>query len=347
MVGAMRTAPRPDRSPAWRAPLASGAPFARRWPWRALSLALGLGACDPAPEPLPTAAEIAALDRGQEPPLYQLLYDAPLLPADDAAAGRLRALIFIRHLGLSADQLDRLEALRLLAADRVASIRAREAEVEAAYAAEQRAAHDALWGALSRGVAVDAPELGPHVDALRELRAGGKRERELIKLRLDGIRSLLDAEKDLLASLTPRQEQLMSDAVFVLRRRLDPIGAPGDFRELVGTTYEPGQYAVLTRGLSEGLSRPLDIGGLWADAPMLEGHALHEARREVLLLLLLLEPGLGEAIAAARAAPGAAPAALAAPPAPAEPGAAPAAPAAPPAPAAPAQPPAPPVPAGP
>lgn len=308
------------RSFAWRAPLGHGC-AARAWAGARASLALLALGCDPAPTPLPTAVEIAALDRGQQPPLYQLLYDAPLLPVDAAESGRVRMLILIRHMGLSADQLDQLDALRTLAADRSAAISAREAEVEAAYAVVQQQAEGALWAALSRGVAVDAPELTVHVDALRELRKGGKRERELIKLRLDGIRSVLDAERELLASLTPRQEQLLSDAVFVLRRRLDPIGTPGDFRALVGTTYEPGQYAVLTRGLSDGLSDPLDIGGLWSDSPMLEGHALHEARREVLLLLLLLEPGLADAISAARGLPGgpAAPAPSASAPVPSAP----------------------------
>lgn len=275
---------------------------------RALALSWAALGCDPEPLPLPTVAEVQALDRSLEPPLYQLLYDAPLLPVDDPAGGRLRMLIWLRQMAMSAEQLDRLEALRSLAADRVRSIEQREREVEASYAAAQAAEHEALWAGLSRGVPVEAPELQIHVEALRELRRGGKRERELISLRLDGIRSILDAERELLQSLTPRQEQLMSDAVFFLRRRLDPIGTPGDFRTLVGTTYEPGQYAVLTRGLSEGLSGPLDIGGLWADEPSLEGHALHEARREVLLLMALLEPGLDEAIAAARSAPGAAPA---------------------------------------
>ncbi len=270
---------------------------------RAMALACVALACDPEPLPLPTVAEIQALDRALEPPLYQLLYDAPLLPVDDPAGGRLRMLIWLRQMALSGDQLDRLDALRSLAADRVRAIEQREREVEAGYAAEQAAAHEALWAGLTKGIPVEAPELQVHVEALRELRRGGKRERELISLRLDGIRSILDAERDLLQSLTPRQEQLMADSVFFLRRRLDPIGTPGDFRTLVGTTYEPGQYAVLTRGLSEGLSGPLDIGGLWADEPSLEGHALHEARREVLLMMALLEPGLDEAIAAARAAP--------------------------------------------
>ena len=93
----------------------------------------------------------------------------------------------------------------------------------------------------------------------------------------------------------------MADALFILRSQLDPVANPEDYRSLVGTTYEPGQYAVLTRGTGEGAREPLNIGALWTDDGELTGYALHEARREVLLYLLLMEPGLEEAIPRAKA----------------------------------------------
>ena len=133
------------------------------------------------------------------------------------------------------------------------------------------------------------------------MRSGGERERELLKLRLQGIRAVFEAQREFLASLSPTQEALLADAVFFLRNRLDPVGNPGDFRALVGSIYDPGQYAVLTRGSSDWARAPLNIGGLWSDEPQLEGGALHEARREVLLYLILLEPGLAPAIKTAKA----------------------------------------------
>ena len=110
----------------------------------------------------------------------------------------------------------------------------------------------------------------------------------------------MEAMGDFQRSLTQTQENMIADALFFLRSRLDPVGNPGDFQALVGSTYEPGQYAVLTRGTGEEAHKPLNIGGLWSDEPGLTGRALHNARREVLLYLALLEPGLGEAIEAAR-----------------------------------------------
>ena len=92
----------------------------------------------------------------------------------------------------------------------------------------------------------------------------------------------------------------LADSVFFLRHRLDPVGNPSDFRALVGSTYDPGQYAVLTRGLGDVPKEPLNIGGLWSDQPTLKDHPLHDARREVLLYLALMEPGLKEALKAAR-----------------------------------------------
>lgn len=274
-----------------------------RWLLGVVTTGLWFGggvACVPDPEPLPTQEAVAPRDRAQDPPLYQLLYDAPLAPRPSAEASRVRQLVWLRHMELSRSQLQMLSELVAVATDRQARLQAREADIEARYAEVERAVHQALWEQLAAGTPVDAPELGSTVDQLRELRAGGSRERELVTARLAALQAILDAERPFLRSLSPRQEQLMADALFFLRHRLDPIGTPGDFRALVGTTWEPGQYAVLQRGLDDMDRDPLDIGGLWQDDSS-GGHALFDARREVLLLLAILEPELPRAIEAAKA----------------------------------------------
>ena len=126
--------------------------------------------------------------------------------------------------------------------------------------------------------------------------ASGARTTQLVCRNSGGLRGSAGVPR----VLSPTQA-LLADAVFFLRNRLDPVGNPGDFRALVGSIYDPGQYAVLTRGSSDWARAPLNIGGLWSDEPQLEGGALHEARREVLLYLILLEPGLAPAIKTARA----------------------------------------------
>ena len=269
-----------------------------------LLIALGplalLWSCTPELRPLPTEKAIEQIDRNQQPPLYQLLYDSPALPAYSPQQQRVRILIWLRHMDLSEGQLTRLDELRLLADDRRARIQAAENEESIRWEQQETQVYDQLWILLSEGASVDDARMGNITHELRELRAGGEREREMLKLRLQGVRAVFDAQREFLQTLSPEQEALLADAVFFLRNRLDPVGNPGDFRALVGTIYDPGQYAVLTRGASDWARAPLNIGALWSDEPPVEGAALHEARREVLLYLALLEPSLKEAVQAAK-----------------------------------------------
>ena len=261
---------------------------------------IAISGCTPEARPLPTEKAIEDLDRAQQPPLYQLLYDVPALPSFGQRQQRVRILIWLRHLALSDSQLARLDELRLLSDDRRSRIEQAEKVAAARWEGEETKIYDKIWSALGSGQAVDSSSMAPFTHELKEMRSGGERERELLKLRLQGIRAVFEAQREFLQTLTPKQEALLADAVFFLRNRLDPIGNPGDFRALVGTIYDPGQYAVLTRGSSDWARAPLNIGGLWSDEPTAEGGALHEARREVLLFLVLLEPALNEAIQAAR-----------------------------------------------
>lgn len=269
----------------------------RLWIW----LPGALISCTTEPTPLPTKEAVAVFDRQAAPPMYQMLYTAPVLPAQTTNQQQLRMLIWIRHMGLSNSQLDQLEALRVMSAERGARIQQAESEVVARYSGEEEAIYGAMLEQVSAGVPIDEPVFSDLLGQLEELQAGGERETELLKIRMEGMRSILEAESGFLRSLSPSQEMMLADALFVLRGRIDPVANPGDYRSLIGTTYEPGQYAVLTRGTGEGASDPLNIGALWTDDGELTGYALHEARREVLLYLILLEPGLQEAIVKAKA----------------------------------------------
>ena len=166
---------------------------------------------------------------------------------------------------------------------------------------------------LSAGLPPDDPQLTAAGAALLELRQGAPdgtaegSDAARLRMRADGVRAVLDSLQPLLQALDPAQQARLGEATFVLRGRLDPIANPGDFNALVGTTWEPGQNAVLGRGSSAWSNQPMNLAGLWADAPPLEGPALHEARREALLYLLVLDPALDAAINIALAWPAAAP----------------------------------------
>ena len=97
----------------------------------------------------------------------------------------------------------------------------------------------------------------------------------------------------------------MTDAVFFLRHRLDPYATPGDFQTLVGTIFIAGDWGTLTRGTWDREKDHLNLGGLWSDVALddLQGPVFNNLRRELVLYMMLLEPALPEAIAAARAVP--------------------------------------------
>ena len=267
-----------------------------------LLLALGLG-CAPEPTPLPTATAVAAAEaRDPSPSLARALYDAPVLPTPSASEQRVRLLLWLRRMELSRGQLDRLERLRALAVAQAERVRQAEASVNADFAPEADLVYGQLFEALAAGTSPDDPSLAPLVDRLSALGGGGQRERTLLGLRMEGARLVLDAERELLDTLSETQEERLAEALFVLRRRLDPVATPGDWEALVGTTYDAGAPGLLLRGSSAAARDPLNLGGLWSDPPSSRGdqELLPDARREALLYLAVLEPGLDEAISAAR-----------------------------------------------
>jgi hypothetical protein len=270
----------------------------RIWPVLAFLL-VGQFACDVEPEPLPTKEAVALLDRETQPPLYQMLYDAPVLPASRPQQQKVRMLIWLLHMELTKDQLRRLEELRVLVEERRDKLADAENKVMETYENEENQIFEQLWIELLNGTAIDDPKMNEVVTQLAALKGGGERESALLTAKMEGLRSILEAERSFLFTLTPRQELLLTDSLFFLRTSLDPVGNPGNFLNLVGSTYDPGQYAVLTRGTGAAAIEPLNIGALWSENPELEENELHEARREVLLFLALMEPGLKEALAGA------------------------------------------------
>ncbi|MEN9785985.1 MAG: hypothetical protein RLZZ299_1249 [Pseudomonadota bacterium] len=254
-------------------------------------------ACAPAPLPLPSESGAAAVDRAAEPALYRALYDYAFLPETQDAEQRVRLLIWLRHLGFNRYQLGLLQQLHArVARERAALEQAQEAAV-AAHEPEVRAVYDRLWEGLSQGVSeADLERLAGGLDVARA------READLLQLRAQSVRAILDAIEPFGKTLTPRQEALVSDATFALRHRLDPYANPGDFRALVGTVSAVGVFGSLTRPMFDPNEDFLDIGGLWSrDAGRTEQARFPDVQREVVLYMVLLEPMLPVALDAALA----------------------------------------------
>ena len=169
----------------------------------------------------------------------------------------------------------------------------RETEAATQLVESETPIYNTLWEALKEG-----KNLKNQNEAIAKLRAARSQDPalDIQKLRIDSIRAIFEAQNDFLQTLSPEQEQMIMESLFFLRHHIDPIGTPDDFYAMIGRTYEPGQYAVLTRGGSDNAQQPLNIGGLWTDKDELSGKAFHEAKRELLLYLILLEPGFDEAL---------------------------------------------------
>lgn len=269
----------------------------------------GAPGCDAPPERLATEETVKALDRADQasaPPLYQVLYDSAFLPEVQYAEQRTRILIWLRWVGLEEHQLRELAGLHGRARTLRERVEHTQAEIIRAYEPDLVPAYNAIWDALRRGAPLDDPALAAAAEPVLSARKHKAREDELLAVRLQSVRALLDEEQEFLRQLTPRQEILFADLLFVLRRDLDPSANPGDFRALVGTLFSAGEPTLLLRGDFDPDRKPLNLGGLWTEQAEqdLTAPVLHEARRELLLYLLLQEPALPEAIDAAIAALG-------------------------------------------
>ncbi|MDP2314221.1 MAG: hypothetical protein Q8P41_15060 [Pseudomonadota bacterium] len=269
-----------------------------------VALLLLLLACAPEPMPLPAEAE-AALDRGAEPPLYRKLYDYAFLPKIQEREQRVRLLIWLRHMGFNRYQLGLLSELAARTERERLEVERIAGELVAEHEPQVAAVYDELWGAmLAEAPEADLAVIGDKLDAVR------LREADLLDLRARSVRTVLDAQQPFLRTLTPAQEALFADATFLLRHRLDPYANPGDFRALIGTIYYAGDFGMLSKSTFNPDEDHLNIGGLWSEEPAdLAGAHFPNARREVVLYMVLLEPALPAAIEAAtklRSASGAA-----------------------------------------
>jgi len=268
----------------------------------------GAAGCIAEPDPLPTEVLVAGadarMDRAEEPPLYQLLYDYAFLPEVQAAEQRVRILIWLRHMDFSSFQLKLLADLHHRGQSELARIEAAQAGIVASYEPQLVATYDALWDGLTSGRALDDPELERAAQALLTQKLQFAREKELFALRAQGVAALLAAQQELLDTLTPRQEALLTDASFFLRHRLDPYANAGDFRTLIGSIYVAGEWGTLQKGSWDRDKYRLNLAALWTDQAIedLQGPVFNQHRRALVLYMILLEPQVPEAVQGALAA---------------------------------------------
>lgn len=267
------------------------------------SLLLASG-CQAEPSELPIEArvrEIEVLDGQAAPPLYQFMYDSAFLPEVQLIEQQARILVWLRWVDLAEYQLQMLAKLH----GRASTLRERLDESQqricSRYEPELAPHYQQVFDLLAAGAPLDDPQLALIAEELSETRVHKLRDDELLAIRMQSVRALLDEEQELLRTLSPDQEARFPDMVFALRHQLDLAASAGDFRAMVGSLYSVGDPTLLLRGDYEATREHLDIAGLWADDAQAElsGPVLHQARRELLLYLLLQEPALPDAVHAA------------------------------------------------
>jgi hypothetical protein len=267
-------------------------------------------ACLAEPDPLPTQVLVAGankrIERVQEPPLYQMLYDYAFLPEVQHAEQRVRILIWLRRVGLGDYQLASLKALSEWVVTERERIDNLQHSIVNEYEPKLLPTYSALWEGLQNGMDLDDPALEQAAQSLLVDKLQFSREAELFRVRVQGVTGILDRAREWMRELSPSQEIPFTDALFFLRHRLDPYANPGDFQALIGTIFVAGDWGTLVRG-AEGYQPDrdhLNLGGLWSEVALseLEGPIFNDARREIVLYMILLEPALGDAIDAAREA---------------------------------------------
>jgi hypothetical protein len=261
-------------------------------------------ACQAVPAELPTedrVRELEALDGETVPPLYQYMYDSAFLPEVQAAEQRARILVWLRYVSLNEQQLQQLLALHERATTLRTRLQTSQQRIVERYEPQLAPIYDEIFRLLSEGAELDDPRLTTLAQQLQETRTQKLRDDELLAIRMQSVRALLDEEQELLRTLRPEQESRFPELVFALRHQLDMAASSGDFRAMVGSLYSVGDPTLLLRGDFELSREHLDIGGLWVDDDKAElsGPVLHQARRELLLYLLLQEPALPDAVRAA------------------------------------------------
>ena len=238
--------------------------------------------------------EVDTTTQEKQSPLYQLLYDSHPQPTQEQQ--RVRIFLWLKTLELTTSQIRRLEVLRQDVISRQKNIEEMEKKIVQDFIEQEQPIYNRFWDALQNDQNIE--EMNEDIEKLQNIRNQHQNntQKDLLSLRLQSIREILEKTSAFLRTMTPKQEQKIVEALFFLRHKLDPVGNPQDFSALIGNTYEPGQYAVLTRGTGKLAQQSLYFGGLWSDDDETAGQKLHEARREVILYFVLLEPATSESL---------------------------------------------------
>ncbi len=231
------------------------------------------------------------LSAAEPSPLSEVLYGGELGDEAREAGDRVRLLVWLSRMDLREAQLAALAG----AGRRVASERERiEAAIDAS-ADEEAARLDVVYAQLEAALLAGG-EVEGFAERVAEARDGLEDPRAL---KAELLRLALAEASAWVATLDELRAAALVDALFVTRSEVGVGRSPGVVGALLGTPWPAEDFATLVRA-QDAPALDLDVGGLWS----LDGGdtrpALDPVRREALVALVLLQPGLVEACEAWR-----------------------------------------------
>lgn len=250
----------------------------------------GLWATSAEGESLPVSAP-AGRELPPTPRLYQVLYNAPTDSRTGELGQKLRIAVWVRYMSLSRSQ----QELLLTLAQRFKSREQQWLDEQAQELARYEVALEPLYReAFEQVVGGEVRE--DRLDALAQQLEGVqvtlRQEEKLQTSRVKAVRAVLSDAREFLNTLDPVQEEKLVTSLFFLRKEVDPFATPGTYRELVGPTWNAGDFSAL---LNQKQRRDghLNIGGLWdIDAETAERFNYVNIQRPMLMFYVLKEPTL-------------------------------------------------------
>lgn len=228
------------------------------------------------------------------PRLYQVLYDNSL-ETTGPLAQTVRLRLWIRYMGLSDAQLSLLKSLALRFQTRKATLLTEQDAILTPYAQALEPLLQQLNEGLKSGLATE-DDLAKLAQDISSLQLNQRREEQLQTARIKALRAVLSDAREFLNTLDPEQEGRMVTCLFLLRNEVDPFANPGTYRELVGPSWNAGDFSSLLNQKDRKDSH-LNVGGLWDIDPEIAAQFDYaNIERPILMFYLLKEPGLLDAL---------------------------------------------------
>lgn len=233
------------------------------------------------------------VDRYDAPRLYQVLYDTPVGASPLGQNVRIR--LWAQYMGLSRAQLELLKGIGKRFQERKQGLEAEQREAQERYAREL----EPLFLRVQALLAQPSPnpqEMDRLAEEIAGIQVAQRKEDALQVARIRTVRSVLGDAREFLNTLDPVQEEKLVTALFFLRQEVDPFANPGTYREIVGPTWNAGDFSSLLRQ-KDRRDQHLNIGGLWGiDTDTAERFNYVNIQRPMLMFFILKEPTLVAAI---------------------------------------------------